>query len=197
MMSWMAIFWIALIAGAIWLAGARTSRRRDAADILDQRLARGEIGMEEHNRLRGELGRGRGQRSSRAWLIGGLGAGIIALVAVPVAVMAANGWDMDMWEMHGGGSDTSSSPLVQGGREAMVTIDDFAFRPGNLEVERGARVTWTNRDGAPHDATARGDAWSTERLSEDESDTLTFDTPGTYDYSCSIHPSMKARLVVR
>ena len=30
-----------------------------------------------------------------------------------------------------------------------------------------------------------------------ERDTLMFDSPGDYDYYCSIHPSMKARLVVR
>jgi plastocyanin len=98
--------------------------------------------------------------------------------------------------MHGG-RDTSRGSQVQGGMAAAVTISDFSFEPGNLRVPVGATVTWTNEDSAPHDATARGADWKTDRLSDADSDTLTFDEPGDYDYYCSIHPNMKARLVVR
>jgi plastocyanin len=120
---------------------------------------------------------------------------IALLVAIPVVIMAANDWDM--WDMHGRGSDSSSDPVVQGGSAENVLIEDFEFRPGNLDVPVGASITWTNADSAPHDATARDGSWRTERLSDDESDTLTFDAPGAYDYYCSIHPSMKAKLTVR
>jgi plastocyanin len=58
-------------------------------------------------------------------------------------------------------------------------------------------VTWTNQDSAQHDATARNGDWQTERVSKGEADPITFDRAGDYDYYCSIHPSMKARLVVR
>jgi plastocyanin len=118
-------------------------------------------------------------------------------VLIPVVAMAAGGWDMDMWDMHGRGRNTSGEPLVRGGPQADVHIEDFTFAPGNLEVPVGATVTWTNEDSAPHDARARTGGWRTERLSEYESDSVTFDAPGDYDYYCSIHPSMRARLVVR
>jgi plastocyanin len=116
---------------------------------------------------------------------------------IPTVIVAANGWDMDMWSMHGRGQDTAGDPVVRGGSAANVRIEDFAFTPGNLEVPVGATVTWTNQDSAPHDATARDADWKTARLSNDESDTLTFTSRGTFDYYCSIHPSMKARLEVR
>jgi plastocyanin len=102
-----------------------------------------------------------------------------------------------MGSMHGRGSNTSGSPLVRGGTDAAIEIRDFAFSPGNLEIPRGASVTWTNSDSAPHDATARGDAWRTERLSPRESDTIVLNVAGEYRYYCSIHPSMEATLRVR
>jgi plastocyanin len=143
--------------------------------------------------LRGELAAPGGRPTL---IIGAAIAAIVLLVIGPVVIMAAD-WDMDMWSMHGGGRDTSGSSPVRLGRRAEVTIEDFTFSPGNLEVERGATVTWTNRDSAQHDATARNAGWATERLSRDESDSVTFDAVGEYNYYCSIHPSMKARLVVK
>jgi plastocyanin len=133
----------------------------------------------------------------RALVAAGVAA-VAMFVVVPVIVMAARGWEMgDMRGMHGGGRDTSGAAVVRGGTAADVRIEDYAFVPGNLEVAVGATVTWTNEDAAAHDATARGGGWETERLSRGESDTLTFSAAGEYDYYCTIHPGMKARLVVR
>jgi plastocyanin len=198
MMFWMGLLWVALAGCAVWFAVSIAGRRGrgDALEVLRDRLARGEIDVAEFERRQGALSRG-GRGPAAAWIVAGAAA-VVLFVIVPVVVMAASDWDMpDMWNMHGRGRDTSSSTLVQGGSSATVYIDDFAFVPGNLQVTVGARVTWTNEDSAPHDATARGADWRTRRLSEDDSDTLTFDTPGEYDYECSIHPSMRARLLVR
>jgi plastocyanin len=61
----------------------------------------------------------------------------------------------------------------------------------------GGKLTWTNRDSAPHSATDTGGTWDTGVLAKDESATLTFASAGTFDYFCSLHPDMKARLVVQ
>lgn len=59
------LFWGVLIAGAAWLAkavfvGRNRSADRDAElkplQILDQRYARGEIGTEEYQQIRQDLG---------------------------------------------------------------------------------------------------------------------------------------------
>ena len=97
--------------------------------------------------------------------------------------------------MHGG-ADTSASAAVQGGKDPSVEMRDSSFRPGNLVVPVGASVTWVNRDSVPHDAAPLDGAWSTRILNKDETATLTFDTVGEYDYSCRIHPTMRAKLTV-
>ncbi len=135
-------------------------------------------------------------------------AGIIAVAVVgwfitmTVMMFAWGGWDWGwdwghMGRMHGGGTDTSRSAVVTGGMSETVDMRDYAFTPGNLQVPVGAKVTWTNYDGAPHNAADRGGDWKTSNLDDGESDEVAFDEPGAYDYYCTIHPSMKARLTVR
>ncbi len=202
MWMWMAVFWAAVVLGIVWLvrSGGRGSDERPAAELLDHRLASGEIEIGEYRRLKQEIGDGYGlRRRGSLGALAAAGVALLALVTVLMAIAALSDWDMwgNMGSMHGRGNDTSGSQLVQGGPEAVIEIRDFAFSPGNLEIPRGASVTWTNNDSAPHDATARGDAWRTERLSSRESGTIVFDVAGEYRYYCSIHPSMEATLRVR
>lgn len=99
--------------------------------------------------------------------------------------------------MMGGRNTASQTPVIAAGGEATIEIKDFAFSPADLTVRAGARVTWANRDAAPHDAVADGQGWKTEVLNKGASATVTFDTPGTYQYHCSIHPYMKAIVTVQ
>lgn len=113
--------------------------------------------------------------------------------------MAGSGWNMrgHMGRMMGGGQNTSGAPLAAGGTSEPVTIRDFAYAPGNLQVPVGATVTWTNYDDAPHTATAKDRDWDTGTLDKGESGSITFRTAGDFTYYCTIHPSMVARLQVR
>ncbi len=95
------------------------------------------------------------------------------------------------------GNDTPQTPVVSEGRLSTVEIRSFEFFPRDLTVQSGTEVTWTNKDSAPHDATADDKAWRTDILTSGDSATLTFDTPGTYAYHCSVHPYMKATLTVQ
>ncbi|MFL5843631.1 MAG: plastocyanin/azurin family copper-binding protein [Solirubrobacteraceae bacterium] len=75
-----------------------------------------------------------------------------------------------------------------------VKIADFKFG-APLTVAKGAKVTFENTDSAPHNAV--GDGFKTKDLKKGESDTLTFDKAGTYDYMCTFHPFMKGTVVVQ
>ncbi len=97
---------------------------------------------------------------------------------------------------HMGGSASPQAPVVAAEAEVTVDIRDFDYFPRNLTVNAGTQVTWVNRDTAPHTATVRG-GWDTGTLGQDEGGTISFDTPGTYEYICTIHPYMKATLTVR
>jgi plastocyanin len=90
--------------------------------------------------------------------------------------------------------DNSSDPLVIGGSEETIVMTDNEFNPGNLQVPVGAHVTFRNDGDAVHNAEA--DGWETDNLRSDDSETVTLDEPGEYDYKCTLHPTMKARITV-
>jgi plastocyanin len=78
-------------------------------------------------------------------------------------------------------------------QSASVTIQNFAFSPQVVKITAGGSVTWTNQDGVIHTVTFSD---STQTISNSASYTKKFDTPGTYAYHCSIHPSMTGTVEV-
>ena len=81
-------------------------------------------------------------------------------------------------------------------REATIAMDGTAYAPPTVTVERGTKVTWVNKDPFPHTATAKG-TFDSGPIAADASWTWVADKTGTFDYVCTLHPTMKARLVVR
>ena len=136
----------------------------------------------------------------RFLVVGAALAALIALAAVASACgvgVSGMGNMEDMHrQMHGGGSQAPQTPVVSDALQTTVEIRDFDFFPRELTVESGTTITWVNRDTAPHDATDEGGSWGTAMLKQGESDTLTFDSPGVYQYLCTIHPNMKATVTV-
>ena len=94
--------------------------------------------------------------------------------------------------------------VVQGGAKrsadagggAKVSIANFAFNPSSITVHPGDRVTWSNDDGSPHALVFNDGVGGTVSLSPGQSFTRTFAKAGTYEYSCSFHPYMTAKVVV-
>lgn len=76
-----------------------------------------------------------------------------------------------------------------------VEIGGFAFSPATIEIELGDSVTWTNLDAAAH--TVVGTGIDSGDLAQGATFTKTFETAGTYDYHCSLHPSMTGVVVVK
>lgn len=99
--------------------------------------------------------------------------------------------------MMGGRSTASQTPVVSEEQAVSVEIRDYAYSPNDLTVRPGTKVTWTNRDSAPHDATADDKSWKTDILADGDVGSMTLDTPGTYQYHCSIHPYMKGTITVQ
>lgn len=71
-----------------------------------------------------------------------------------------------------------------------VTIGnvDTSMVPKSITIKKGTQVIWTNRDTQIH--TVTGSAFDSGNLAAGATYTRTFSTAGTYDYACSIHPSM-------
>ncbi len=82
------------------------------------------------------------------------------------------------------------------GAKREVAVDNFSFSPASLSVASGATVAWTNHDDVPHVIMSTERKFKSPVLDTDESFSHTFDTRGTYQYFCSLHPKMTGQIVV-
>jgi plastocyanin len=89
----------------------------------------------------------------------------------------------------------SPSPTLTGG-PTTVKITDFAFDPSNVTVPVGTTVTWTNLDSASHTVTSDIGVFESGTLGPNATFSYTFNSRGTFNYFCSLHPSMKGKVVV-
>lgn len=78
-----------------------------------------------------------------------------------------------------------------------VTIADFKFGPDSVTAAPNTPVTWTNNDGVPHQVVIAAKNLKTAVLSKGQSAQLSIAEPGSYDYVCGIHGSMKGKIVVK
>ncbi len=88
----------------------------------------------------------------------------------------------------------AAAPAAASGGSA-VTIKDFAFAPAALTVPVGTTVTWTNNDGSNHFVSFSDQ--KSPRLKQGAIYTRTFSAPGTYDYACTLHPTMTGKIIVQ
>jgi plastocyanin len=82
---------------------------------------------------------------------------------------------------------------------ATTTVElpkSYRFAPVAIVVPVGSTVTWTNHDDFTHNVTLP-DGSPVLTMSPGASVSHVFDTAGTYDYMCSLHPKdMRGRVVV-
>lgn len=83
---------------------------------------------------------------------------------------------------------------VRTARFVEVSIKDSAFNPKSVTVLKGDTVRWTNLDSTAH--TITGSTFDSGTLQEGESYDFPCANAGTYEYHCSIHPSMKGTVIV-
>ena len=80
-------------------------------------------------------------------------------------------------------------------------IEDICYIPSNIVVEKGKSVTWVNEDSSFHSVTSGfypepSGLFDSGHLDPYQSYTLSFDEYGVYDYFCTLHPWMKAQVIV-
>lgn len=126
--------------------------------------------------------------------------GVIVLAAVIAAIVALGGNKNDTNsntstnDMHMNNSTSSGSEAVE---TNTVSIQNFAFSPATIKVKVGTKVTWTNKDSAAHTVTGdSSDGPASGTLAQDATYSFTFTKAGTFNYACSIHPSMKGTVIV-
>ncbi len=95
------------------------------------------------------------------------------------------------------GKKFAKTPASQPMATNSVTLQNFAFSPVNITVQKGTTVTWTNQDSVTHTVTAdSGPSPNSQPLAKGDSYSYTFDSVGTFSYHCTPHPYMKATVTV-
>ena len=79
-----------------------------------------------------------------------------------------------------------------------VVIRGFRFRPAQITIKRGTRVTWINKDPHPHTVTAnKKGSFNSGLLRKGQRYSHIFKTAGKKAYHCEIHPLMRGSVVVK
>jgi plastocyanin len=104
----------------------------------------------------------------------------------------------------GSGDSGATAPQPEGTVTAtsgvpVVTIQGFAFKPKVLVINKGMKVKFLQEDTVTHDVkgTDANSFIHSPLLKKGQSYTVTFSTPGTYNYICTIHPYMQAKVIVQ
>jgi len=79
-----------------------------------------------------------------------------------------------------------------------LNIAKFAFAPKEITIALGTKITWTNRDEAPHTVTSNDKSFATSKgLDTDDKFEHTFTSEGDFSYICTVHPFMTGVVHVR
>ena len=99
------------------------------------------------------------------------------------------------------GSSGGNSVTISAG--SSVPSNGKFFVPETLMVSKGTTVTWTNEDTTLHTVTSgspesgnSGTEFDSSYLAAGKPFQHQFNTAGTFDYYCTLHPYMKGKVVV-
>lgn len=73
----------------------------------------------------------------------------------------------------------------------------YSFDPASITIPKGSQIVWTNTSDAPHTVTSDSNAFTaSSNVTQNQTFKMVFNMAGTYTYHCSIHPYMKATIIV-
>jgi plastocyanin len=121
-----------------------------------------------------------------------------ALVAVVALIASACGSSSSTTSPTGACTPTPTNPeCVNPPNLLTVTIKSGVYSPNPVSVKVGQSVNWLNSDSIAHTATDAGvfDTGSIAPTSAADV-AVPFNTPGTYNYHCTLHANESATIVV-
>ena len=104
---------------------------------------------------------------------------------------------------------TSILPTIKQQQVAIVkdasNKDTSAFSPNPIQIQPGTTVVWSNNDNTPHTITSgmglndtnKGKAFDSGPIAIGKTYSHKFDVAGTYDYFCTLHPTMVGTVSVK
>jgi len=93
---------------------------------------------------------------------------------------------------------TAAAPRATASRTTNVTIGDYFYDPDQITISPGATVLWTNEGTVKegHTVTDKNGSFDSGILKNGDTYSHTFDTAGTFNLFCSVHPKMKQTVLV-
>ena len=92
-----------------------------------------------------------------------------------------------------GGGGTTGITIVQGASSQQTKKP---YDPDPAQVQSGSKVTWQNKDSAPHTATADDKSFDTGNIQPGSSGSANVKGQGKVSYHCTIHPFMHGTLQI-
>jgi len=104
---------------------------------------------------------------------------------------------------------TSILPTIKQQQVAIVkdasNKDTSAFSPNPVQIQPGTTVVWSNNDNTPHTITSgmglndtnKGKAFDSGPIAIGKTYSHKFGVAGTYDYFCTLHPTMVGTVSVK
>ncbi len=121
-----------------------------------------------------------------------------ALALVFTAGLAACGDDgADSSASTGATTPAAASSGASGTDAPISVIDKVKFLNGQLRVAAGTTVVFDNVDSQAHTAISDDNStFDTGLIAAGAKASVTLEKPGTFAYHCSLHPFMKAQIIV-
>lgn len=134
------------------------------------------------------------------------------ITIIVVIVLAVGGWVIyDHGKTNNNslyGNNTNSSTQTnsntnstQSAATGNITISaNMIFTPSQINVAKGATVTWTNNDNVAHtviDDLNNVGGPASGNIEPGSTYSFTFNKTGSFQYHCSIHPAMRGTIVVK
>ena len=93
---------------------------------------------------------------------------------------------------------TSSNNTISIVVNASIPNRELYYAPSPSTVSSGTLVNWTNDDNTVHTVTSANlpPIFDSEIMPPGKKYTFTFDSPGSYDYFCLLHPFMTGQVIV-
>ena len=92
---------------------------------------------------------------------------------------------------------------LTGQKEVTVTLSQIQFKPQNIKIAKGTKVTWINEDNIDHyintdshPAHTYFPQQNSRSLGNGDTHSVTFNTAGIYPYHCSAHPQDMAGAIL-
>lgn len=186
---------LAVVLAALWLLSRRDDERDDVAlNVLDRRLAQGDLSVEEHAQRRHAVrAGGHSSRSRSARWVGP----VAVIAAATLIVILLNGVGMMNWGNSGwmgshmgwGGSSSSTADVINDAPKVTVEAGELWFKPATIFVTVDAPVNLqlVNTGDMFHDLTIpTANVVLTAEPGEQAISAVEFSEPGSYEFFCSV-----------